>query len=64
MSWPQIKFGVEDAEQELNEMIEAAGQLREQDDPDDKNAWMRDIVSHLTLAAEELRSAYAKVALL
>lgn len=64
MSWSDIKFGAEDADEEVRDLIGQAQKLRQAEDPDEENYWMGDIISHLAIAAEELRSAYSKVALL
>lgn len=64
MSWADIKFGSEDAEAQVRQLLTDAESLRDEQDPDEENLWMGDIVSHLSIVAEELRSAYAKVGLI
>ena len=64
MSWSDIKFGAEDAVAQVEDLVKQAERLRDEQDPDEENVWMGDIISHLSIVAEELRSAYAKVALI
>jgi hypothetical protein len=64
VSWADIKFGSEDAEAQVRQLLTDAERLRDEQDPDEENLWMGDIVSHLSIVAEELRSAYAKVGLI
>lgn len=64
MSWADIKIGTEDAEVQVRELLQHAERLRVDQDPDEENLWIGDILSHLSIVAEELRAAYAKVALI
>jgi hypothetical protein len=64
VSWADIKFGAEDVDEQVRDLIQQAEKLREEQDPDEENQWMGDIISHLSIVAEEARSAYAKVALI
>ncbi len=64
MSWADVKFAAEDLDEKVRDVMQHAEGLRAEQDPDEENIWMGDILSHLSIVAEELRSAYGKVALI
>lgn len=64
LSWVDIKFITEDIDGQVRGLISSAEYLRDNEDPSYQNVWMGDILSSLSIVAEEIRSAYAKIALI